>query len=295
MRLFSVDGFTIFYAMLCEITSRSAIDQRVRHNGSRDYNLAYCLQYHAACKAYDLCGMSSFIFNAALSLRQVPGNVLDLGCGTGSGINCIQNALGNVSVTGLDHSSHMLDIARGSFTYSDGHNIDLINSDWRNAHILLRERKYSLIIWSFGLNYTKDANDAIQILRSLSSLLVPGGIIFLADLKQFKSARTKHRFWTAFDRKYGEFYEAEVWDSYGAAYTHESFMNIASQSGMTGSTMTSWAFPLLQTACLGRTLPRNFRYRVLPQLRGQSPSHAIMRSLCHCFNCTNVVHDFSMR
>lgn len=103
-------------------------------------------------------------------------SILDLGCGTGN--HSIRLAQRGYTVTGVDRSSEMLDIARQK---SKDNNMDcsFIQSDIRTFN---NKQKFDVVIMMFAvLGYLTENEDIEAALKTVKDNLNPGGL-FICDV-----------------------------------------------------------------------------------------------------------------
>ncbi len=107
-----------------------------------------------------------------------PGSVLDLGCGTGG--HALVLAKRGYEVTGVDRSSHMLDIARRK-ARGAGANVEFIEGDVAAVRL---ERKFDAVISMFAvMGYLVTNNAVAGVCRKVKVALKPGGL-FVFDCWQ---------------------------------------------------------------------------------------------------------------
>ena len=109
--------------------------------------------------------------------RKTPaGSILDLGCGTGN--HALRLAQRGYSVTGIDRSLEMLEVARQKSRES---NLDctFVQSDIRTFK---SEQKFDVVIMMFAvLGYLTENEDILKVLDTVRNHLNPGGL-FICDV-----------------------------------------------------------------------------------------------------------------
>jgi len=99
----------------------------------------------------------------------MPGQALDLGCGTGE--NSLVLSERGWQVTGVDWSSHAIELAR-----QRAYNVDFICADirtWQSA------QQFDLIVLSFAIPERK--SDAIRVIEKAKKMLKTGGRLLIFE------------------------------------------------------------------------------------------------------------------
>jgi len=109
----------------------------------------------------------------ALSLLPYPTHkILDIGCGTGSGVKYIKSRLGKVKITAIDPSAAMLKMANDNV--SDVKFINVSIEDCQD------DEKYDLILSYSNLRLWKDP---VKAFKNISQMLTPHGLAYILDLR----------------------------------------------------------------------------------------------------------------
>lgn len=113
-------------------------------------------------------------------------DILDLGCGYGE--NCLQFCkMGAKSVTGIDISEKMLDVAENQHKTD---NIQYITMSMEDISTL--DKKFDLIISSLAIHYIKNFD---KLVRDVHSLLNDGGIFIFSQEHPFNTAPKEFLGW----------------------------------------------------------------------------------------------------
>jgi SAM-dependent methyltransferase len=126
-----------------------------------------------------------FYFDLA---REIGGNVLDLGCGTGM-LAC-RIASEGLSVTGVDPAKGMLRVAASR---NGGDRVNWINGDGRTLD--LNQRFDFVYMTGHAFQALRTDDDALALLRSVSDHLTTGGRF------AFESRNPAQMAWLAWNRK----------------------------------------------------------------------------------------------
>ena len=106
------------------------------------------------------------------------GPVLEVGCGTGRVL--IPTARAGISITGLDLSTHMLDVCQQALEKESAEvqeRVELVQGDMRDFDL---DRKYSLVTTPFRpFQHLARSDDQIQCLKSIHKHLKPDGRLIL--------------------------------------------------------------------------------------------------------------------
>ncbi|MCF4102739.1 methyltransferase domain-containing protein [Gillisia sp. M10.2A] len=105
------------------------------------------------------------------------GKVLELGCGTGKNIQWMLKKA--VSITGLDFSLEMMEIARNKVRSK---NVEFLQTDLTKAWPV-PANQFNLITCSLVLEHIKDLN---FIFEQASNRLIPKGKFYICELHPFK-------------------------------------------------------------------------------------------------------------
>lgn len=139
----------------------------------KEYSDSYDLLYRE--KDYDAeCDLIEEIIRTH---RSKPAHsILDLGCGTGN--HALRLAQRGYSVTGVDRSEEMLEIAR-SKARDEGTSCEFIHSDLKEVSI---GKKFDVVIMMFAvLGYQTENEDVIRALKTVRNHLKKGGL-FICDV-----------------------------------------------------------------------------------------------------------------
>lgn len=101
--------------------------------------------------------------------------VLDCGCGGGAFLLTLQNLYGAIKATGVDFSESLLDIARyhveGVFLWAELPNLNRF-----------RNQIFKRVVCFSVFFYLNTEEDAVQTLREMYRVLLPGGSIYIGDV-----------------------------------------------------------------------------------------------------------------
>jgi ubiquinone/menaquinone biosynthesis C-methylase UbiE len=131
--------------------------------------------------AYDRFSYSAFfraerlLFMRELGRYQPSGVLLDIGCGPGHLLKAIAKRYPRLSLSGLDISGDMVELARRNLNSS----VKFIQAD--AAFIPLAEENIDFVISSGALHHWGDAS---AVFKEIRRVLVPGGCFLIMDLRR---------------------------------------------------------------------------------------------------------------
>ena len=129
------------------------------------------------------------LFSLAPNMRNK--TVLDIGCGYGE--NCIEFLkLGSLSVTGLDISTKMLEIAQ---TENSSSKIKYINKSM--THLCELTEKYDVVFSSLAVHYIEDFN---KLVADIYNLLNNDGYFIFSQEHPLTTALLTQNYWTCNDQ-----------------------------------------------------------------------------------------------
>ncbi|WP_462335804.1 class I SAM-dependent methyltransferase [Fusobacterium varium] len=129
------------------------------------------------------------LFSLAPNMRNK--TVLDIGCGYGE--NCIEFLkLGSLSVTGLDISTKMLEIAQ---TENSSSKIKYINKSM--THLCELTEKYDVVFSSLAVHYIEDFN---KLVADIYNLLNKDGYFIFSQEHPLTTALLTQNYWTCNDQ-----------------------------------------------------------------------------------------------
>ena len=129
------------------------------------------------------------LFSLAPNMRNK--TVLDIGCGYGE--NCIEFLkLGSLSVTGLDISTKMLEIAQ---TENSSPKIKYINKSM--THLCELTEKYDVVFSSLAVHYIEDFN---KLVADIYNLLNKDGYFIFSQEHPLTTALLTQNYWTCNDQ-----------------------------------------------------------------------------------------------
>ena len=102
-------------------------------------------------------------------------SAIDLGCGTGTISQSVKNEFPNITITCVDISANMLEIARNKI----GGNITCIQADF-NSFVFLQ--KYDLIISSLALHHLENDDEKLEFYKKIYSSINRGGVFINIDV-----------------------------------------------------------------------------------------------------------------
>ena len=117
------------------------------------------------------------LVNAIPFSNQDEIDVIDLGCGTGSISKAVQSSFPRASMTCVDISANMLDIA--ACKMSDFNNTKYINSNFYGFNF---DRKYDAVVSSLALHHLETKEDKFEFYRKIFDALKPEGVFVNADV-----------------------------------------------------------------------------------------------------------------
>lgn len=103
--------------------------------------------------------------------------VIDLGCGTGTVARAVKNAYPKASLTCLDISGNMLQVADSKL--SDAHDTTYINTDFYSFNF---SRQYDAVVSSLALHHLVTPEDKRNFYKKIYCGLKAGGIFINADI-----------------------------------------------------------------------------------------------------------------
>ena len=155
-------------------TKYSTIWTEASHNGASGY--------------YPLANKRS---EKALTLIREFGTLSGTAIDFGSGPGIFANELANhgYTVTGVDFSESMIELA-ASYTASENNEIDFVHSNWAEYSKGIKSRSIDLIT-ALGFIYYLD--DYLKFAREVSRMLKPGGL-FVVSFRNSEFDRSEDRF-----------------------------------------------------------------------------------------------------
>jgi tRNA (cmo5U34)-methyltransferase len=109
--------------------------------------------------------------------RGAPVEVIDLGCGTGTSALEILKHYPHASMTCMDLSAKMLDIARYKLReYPD------VRFEQGSFADYLFDRQYDLAVSSLALHHIETLDEKLEFYRRIYNALAPGGVFVNADI-----------------------------------------------------------------------------------------------------------------
>lgn len=110
--------------------------------------------------------------------RNMPINVLDIGCGTGTFAKIIKEKFPYAKITCLDFAKNMIDMAKEKL--SDYKNdINFLVGDFNNLNI---EEEYDIIVSSFALHHIQTDEEKKKLYNNIYFALKDKGAFFTADI-----------------------------------------------------------------------------------------------------------------
>ncbi len=136
--------------------------------------------------------MADIALDFLAGLNAAPIRVLDLGCGTGFVAERLAQRFSGVNITCLDGAQNILDLAKSRL---EKHNNRIVYkcSDFRElAGLELEPASFDAVVSSYALHHL-NAAEKVDVLRECRELLVPGGLLFNADLVKNESPEFETR------------------------------------------------------------------------------------------------------
>lgn len=110
--------------------------------------------------------------------RNMPINVLDIGCGTGTFAKIIKEKFPYAKITCLDFAKNMIDIAKEKL--SDYKNdINFLVGDFNNLNL---KNEYDVIVSSFALHHIQTDDEKKSLYKNIYQSLNKNGAFFTADI-----------------------------------------------------------------------------------------------------------------
>lgn len=146
--------------------------------------------YRFHSKIYDATRWS-FLFGRRSLIREIPDlpanpRILEIGCGTGYNIQHLQERYPQAQITGIDHSTAMLNKARKKI--GDIKQICLLNTAYGSQE--LNQQSFDLILLSYSL--TMMGTSTASVFNHLHRDLKPGGLIAVVDFHTSPFSWFKH-------------------------------------------------------------------------------------------------------
>ena len=142
------------------------------------------------------------ITESAKRINPQAKNILDIGCGAGNYTLKMLTKLPDLNCTLLDLSQHMLDKAFERVSSQSEGEINIIQSDIRDAD--LQTNHYDIILAGAVLHHLRDDSDWESVFTKLFNALVPGGCLLISDLIRQDSEILN----SYFREKYGDYLES---------------------------------------------------------------------------------------
>jgi tRNA (cmo5U34)-methyltransferase len=127
--------------------------------------------------------------------------LLDIGCGAGNYTLKMLSKLPGLNCTLLDLSRPMLDKAYERVSQITEGDINMVNSDIREAD--LPNNRYDIILAGAVLHHLRENADWEFVFEKLFNLLTPGGCLMISDLVTQDTAALTKYMW----EKYGDYLE----------------------------------------------------------------------------------------
>lgn len=107
-------------------------------------------------------------------------NILDVCCGTGILTELVNNKYPQASISGVDFSSGMLEVAKQRFNNKNinFYNFDLLDSKNMNSI----KDKFDLVVSSFGIHNIHTKNKKIEAIKNVVALMNSGAIYITCDI-----------------------------------------------------------------------------------------------------------------
>jgi ArsR family transcriptional regulator len=156
-------------------------------------------------------------------LEQVPEGVTVLEIGVGTGGLLTELAAKSSQVIGVDHSPAMLEEARRRLTAAGTGGVELRLGEM--SHLPLPDASVGCVVANMVLHH---AADPARVLTEIRRVLVPGGILLLADLARHEREAAREQLadqWLGFDEA-----ELAVWLG-NAGFTEVEIERIAAAAG----------------------------------------------------------------
>ncbi len=130
-------------------------------------------------------------------------NVLDVGCGNGRFLKFLRENTDNFTYLGIDHSSNFISECQNKLADENSYfmRFDIANDDFTK----IANEKYDLISLIAVLHHIPGNSNRIDLIKQLSKLLKPKGIIVLTFWDFLKGNRMQNRIFpwslSKFDKK----------------------------------------------------------------------------------------------
>ena len=119
------------------------------------------------------------IVSAAADMNLNPGEILEIGCGTGKNLLTLREFFPQANITGVDLSRHMLSVAQKKCLTDSG--IELQQARYDRP---LEPGKFDLILFSYALSMFNPGWE--EAIRAAQNDLRPGGVIATVDFYNSK-------------------------------------------------------------------------------------------------------------
>lgn len=110
--------------------------------------------------------------------RNMPINVLDIGCGTGTFAKIIKEKFPYAKITCLDFAKNMIDIAKEKLN-AYKNDINFLVGDFNNLNL---KNEYDVIVSSFALHHIKTNEEKKKLYKNIYLVLKDKGVFFTADI-----------------------------------------------------------------------------------------------------------------
>lgn len=199
-----------------------------------------------------------------------PGDVvLDLACGPATQLAQLARLNPDVRFVGVDLSREMLERGWAHLRAEGLDNVDLCEGDISDLSGFA-DASVDAVVSSMALHHLPDIAALRRCFERVSSLLRPGGGIYMADFGRLRAASSMRAFAEQYVHKQPQLFTEEYMNSLQAAFSVEDFRSVASAlpAGTGFHTTAGGPFMVVFKSACRRQLPE----QLVRQLRGMRDS-----------------------
>lgn len=179
-----------------------------------------------------LAVLYDLVINTLQKIAPSSGNALDICCGSGQLLCKIAKSKPGIKFTGLDLSSHMLNLSKENKEKYGVTNLDFTKGSMYELRSVFKEKRFDLITWHLALHHCERDQDVVNVINELTSLLTEKGTLFIFDIERPKTGRMAIEFADMYNHQWGEWFYHDSLDSYKAAFTFDELDTLVARSNL---------------------------------------------------------------